>query len=272
MGTMLQDWRNSRRRIGALVLRHIYILRGSWPRILELAYWPLMQMFVWGYITVFLRENSSWVAQAAGVLISGVLLWDVLFRANLGFAISFLEEVWSRNLGQLFISPLRPVELVAALMTMSVIRTVLSVLPAALLSLPIFDVWVFGLGLPLIAFFVNLLVMGWCVGMVVSALVLRFGMGAEGICWAAVFIFAPVSGVYYPIAVLPEWLQLISWCLPSAYVFEGMRAVLFEDLFRSDYFLAACGLNALYLAFAGAYFLYVVYVARVRGLLLQQGE
>jgi ABC-2 type transport system permease protein len=219
MGTFLHDWRESRQQNGALVPRHIYILRGSCPRILELAYWPLMQMFVWGYITLFLRENSSWVARAAGVLISGVLLWDVLFRANLGFAISFLEEMWSRNFGQLFISPLRPFELVAALMTMSAIRTALSVLSAALLSLPIFDVWVFGLGLPLIAFFANLLVMGWCVGMVVSAIVLRFGMGAEGFCWAAVFIFAPVGDVYYPIAVLPEWLQMISWCLPSAYVF-----------------------------------------------------
>ena len=262
----------SLRRVAAMVRRHVYVLRGSWARLLELMYWPLMQMLMWGFITVFLREQSSWVAQGAGVLISAMLLWDVLFRANLGFAVSFLEEMWSRNFGQLFISPLRPAELVASLMVMSLIRTLIAILPAAVLSMVFFDVWVFSLGPPLIAFFANLLVMGWCVGLVVSAIVLRHGMGAEGICWAAVYLFAPVSGVYYPIDILPAWLQPVAWALPSSYVFEGMRAVLFDHAFRVDYLLRAAGLNMLYLALSAAFFLYTVHVAREKGLLLQQGE
>ena len=262
----------SLRRIAAMVRRHVYVLRGSWARLLELMYWPLMQMLMWGFITVFLSEQSSWVAQGAGVLISAMLLWDVLFRANLGFAVPFLEEMWSRNFGQLFISPLRPGELVASLMVMSLIRTLIAILPAAVLSMVFFDVWVFSLGPPLIAFFANLLVMGWSVGLVVSAIVLRHGMGAEGICWAAVYLFAPVSGVYYPIAILPAWLQPVAWALPSSYVFEGMRAVLFDNVFRVDYLLGAAGLNVFYLAVAVAFFLYTVHVAREKGLLLQQGE
>lgn len=262
----------SMRRIGAMVIRHLYVLRGSWPRLLELAYWPLMQMFLWGFITLFLLQNTSWVAQASGVLVSAMLLWDSLFRANLGVAVSFLEEMWSRNFGQLFVSPLRPSEYAVSLMIMSLIRTVLGITPAALLCLPFFDVWPFSIGLPLLAFFANLLVMGWSVGLVVSALVLRFGMGAEGICWAAAYIFAPVSGVYYPISVLPGWLRPISWSLPSSYVFEGMRGVLFDHVFRWDYFAWSVGLNVLYLGLALAFFLRIVHVARQRGLLLQQGE
>ncbi|MFQ5618487.1 MAG: ABC transporter permease [Rhodospirillales bacterium] len=260
------------RRIGAMILRNLYVLRRSWPRILELAYWPLMQMLLWGFITVFFVQHSSWVAQAAGVLISAVLLWDVLFRANLGVSLPFTEEMWARNLGQLFVSPLRVHEMVASMLIMSFIRTLISVTPAAFLALPLYDVWVFKLGPPLITFFANLLVMGWSVGLVASALVLRYGLGAESLCWLGVFLFAPLSGIYYPIDSLPGWLQPLAWALPSAHVFEGMRSVLFDGIFRVDLFFGALALNVLYMALAGAFFLYMAHVARQRGLLLQQGE
>jgi ABC-2 type transport system permease protein len=213
------------RRVSAILLRHLYVLRRSWPRILDLAYWPTVQMILWGFITVFFREHSTWVAEAAAVLISAVLLWDVLFRSNLGLSLSFLEEMWARNLAQLFISPLRPSELVTAVSLMSLIRTLIGVTPAALLALPLFDVWVFALGFPLIAFFTNLLVLGWSVGLVVSAAVLRLGLSAENLAFVAIFAIAPLSGIYYPIETLPGWLQPVAWALPSAYVFEGMRAV-----------------------------------------------
>ncbi len=266
------DFAFSWRRIWAVMLRHLYVMRRSVPRLLELAYWPTMQMMLWGFITLFFVSHSSWVAEAAGVLISAVLLWDILFRSNLGVSLTFMEEMWARNLGQLFVSPLRPHEMIAALMIMSLIRTVISVTPAALLALPLYDVWVFQLGPPLIAFFANLLVFGWCIGLIVSALVLRFGLGAESLAWVAIFAVQPFSGVYYPIATLPEWLQIVSWCLPSAYVFEGMRAVLFEGHFRIDLFLGAVGLNIVFILATSAFFLVTFRTARRRGLLLQQGE
>ena len=116
------------RRIGAMVLRHAYLLRTSWPRIFELMYWPTIQMILWGFITRFLLTNSSYIAQAAGLLVSAVLLWDVLFRGQLGFSLSFLEEVWSRNLGNLSVSPLRPSEFLFSLMAMSLLRTLIGTL------------------------------------------------------------------------------------------------------------------------------------------------
>ncbi len=260
------------RRILAVFLRHVYVLRRSWPRILDMAYWPTVQMVLWGFITQFFMGHSSWVAQAAGVLISAVLLWDILFRANLGVSLTFLEEMWSRNFGQLFVSPLRPIEMVMGMTLLSFVRTLIGVLPAALLALPLFDVWVFSLGLPLAAFFANLLVFGWSIGLLVSAAVLRLGLGAENLAWVAIFAVAPISGIYYPIDTLPPWLQPVAWALPSSYVFEGMRAVLFDGDFRWDLFYKAVALNALHFAAAVGFFLYMFRVARQRGLLLQQGE
>jgi len=262
----------SARRAQAMALRYAFILRASWPRILELAYWPLMQMVLWGFISEFLLTNSTWVAQAAGVLIAAVLLWDVLFRGQLGFSISFLEEMWSRNLPNLFVTPLRPLEFVIALIAMSLIRTLIGVIPAALLAIAFYHYSVFDLGLPLIAFFFNLMMLGWSVGLVITAIILRHGLGAESLAWMAMFALAPLSGVFYPVSTLPGWLQAVSWALPSSYVFEGMRAILFEGVFHGGYMLWALGLNLLYLALAGAFFLHTFHIARRDGLLLRLGE
>ncbi|HEY9163213.1 MAG TPA: ABC transporter permease [Magnetovibrio sp.] len=260
------------RRIMALLLRHLYVLRRSWPRLLELAYWPMIQMVLWGFVTKFFLGHSTWVAEAAGVLISAVLLWDVLFRANLGVSLPFIEEMWSRNLAQLFVSPLRDSEMVASLVLMSLIRTLISVTPAALLALPFYDVWVFDLGIGLLAFFTNLLVFGTVIGITVAALVLRYGLGAESLCWLGIFLLAPVSAIYYPVDALPAWLQWVALALPSAHTFEGMRGVLFNQGFAWDHFMWAVGLNGVYLSLATAFFLRMMKVAREKGLLLSQGE
>ena len=259
-------------RISAMVLRYAFVMRSSWPRLLELVYWPAMQMVLWGFIAQFLMTNSSWVTQAAGLLIAAVLLWDVLFRGQLGVSLTFFEEMYSRNLGHLFVSPLRPHELVSAMLFVSLVRTLIGVGGAALLAIPLYHYSVFELGLPLVSFFANLLIFAWSVGLLVSALVLRYGLGAENLAWAMIFAIAPVSGVYYPIDILPEWLQGIAAALPSSHVFEGMRAVLIERLFEWDRFWYALGLNAAYLALGVAIFLRTFHSARRHGWLLHIGE
>jgi ABC-2 type transport system permease protein len=128
------------------------------------------------------------------------------------------------------------------------------------------------MGLPLLGFFANLMIMGWAVGLLVAALVLRYGLGAESIAWIAIFAVAPVSGIYYPIATLPSWLQPVAWLLPSSHVFEGMRAVLLEHIFRGDFMLYAVLLNGLYLSIGIGLFLYTFQIARRQGLLFQLGE
>ena len=259
-------------RITAMVLRYTYLLRGSWPRLLELAYWPTMQMIIWGFITQFFMGHSSWVAEAVGVLLAAVLLWDVVFRSQLGVSICFLEEMWSRNLGHLFVSPLRPHELSLSLMIMALIRTLIGVLPAMLLAIPLYHYSIFTLGLPLLAFFVGLMIMGWSLGLIIVGLILRLGLGAESLAWVAIFAFAPISGIYYPIETLPAWLQPIAWATPAAYVFEGMRSVMFDGVFRWDLWFGAMAVNAVYLSLATLSILFAFRAARQRGLLLQQGE
>src|SRR5216110_2971449 len=129
----------SAQRISAMMLRHWYLLRSSWPRLLDLIYWPTVQMVTWGFLQYYIATNAGFFARAGGTFIGAVLLWDILFRGQLGFSISFLEEMWARNLGNLMMSPLKPIEFLISLMIMSLIRLAIGVIPMTLLALFFFD-------------------------------------------------------------------------------------------------------------------------------------
>lgn len=260
-------------RVAAVFLRHFYLMTSSWPRVLELVYWPTVQVVLWGFITLWLTREDTVLAHAGGLFLSAVLLWDTFFRSQLGVSVSFLEEMWARNLGHLFVSPLRPWELVVAMFAMSFVRTMIGVGGAALLAIPIhgFDITQ-AFGPLLVLFFAGNLLFGWALGLVISGLVLRLGLGAESLAWALVFLIQPVSAVYYPLDVLPGWLQAIGAALPPAHVFEGMRALLLENRFDGRELLLAFALDAFWMAVAATAFLLLFASARRRGLILQVGE
>ena len=264
--------RVSAARVGAVMLRHFYLMRSSWPRLLELIYWPLVQMLMWGFLQTYLNQQSGFIAAAGGTLIGAILLWDVLVRGQLGLSVSFLEEMWSRNMANLLISPLGPGEFVAALMAMSLIGLVVSIVPVTLLAIWFFGFNLWGLGFGLAAFFANLLLSGWAVGIVVSGLILRNGLGAEGLAWTLMFLILPLCAVFYPVTVLPAFLQPVAWALPPTYVFEGMRAILIDHTFRVDLMVEALVINAGFITVAIFVFLRLVDSARRIGSLMAIGE
>jgi ABC-2 type transport system permease protein len=259
-------------RVGAMVLRYWYLLKGSWPRMLELAYWPAMNLVMWGFLQTFLAQTTNVFAQAGGVLVGSVLLWELMFRGQLGFTISFFEEMWSRNFGHLMVTPLRPSEFVAALVSMSIIRTIIGMTPALAIAIWFFGFNLFDLGIVLIAFFANLVVFGWAVALVVTGIILRNGLGAESLAWAVPFIFVPLCGIYYPVTVMPDWLEAIALCLPPTYVFEGMRSILFDQVIDWSRLAFAAGLNIIYFCVGYAIFMMFLRAAKERGMLLTIGE
>jgi ABC-2 type transport system permease protein len=262
----------SARRISAMMLRHWYLLRSSWPRLLDLIYWPTVQMVTWGFLQYYIASNAGFFARAGGTFIGAVLLWDILFRGQLGFSISFLEEMYSRNLGNIMMSPLRPFEFIISLMVISVVRLSIGAVPVTFLAIAFFGFNLFGFGLALVAFFFNLMLTGWAIGIFVSGLILRNGMGAENLAWSVMFLLMPLACVYYPVATLPDWLQPVAWLLPPTYVFEGMRALVIDKVFRPDLMIDALALNAVLFA-AGAFgFLKLLQSARRHGSLMQSGE
>jgi len=262
----------SLRRIGALVRRYMYLLRSSGVRIVELIYWPFLQMLTWGFLQKYLASTDNPYAQAAGVLIGSVLLWDILFRSKIGFSTTFIEEMWSRNLGSLLTSPLRPFELVAALSLWSIIRLSVGMVPVAIAAFIIFGFNLLDLGLALVAFFFVLVLTSWSLGLVAAGVILRYGLGAEELAWSMAFLLLPLCCVYYPVAILPDWLQPVALALPPTHVFEGMRSILLHNTFDPADLWWALGLNAIYLAAGYATFSWFLNSARENGTLLQLGE
>jgi ABC-2 type transport system permease protein len=260
----------SARRVRAMVRRHAYLYLKSWPRIVSTMYYPTVTMVLWAFITIYLRPTANFLQDAPGFFIGAVLLWDVLYRGQLGVSITFIEEMYSRNLGNLFVSPLRLGEFITGQLTLSVVRALIGVGGASVFAYLLFRYSIFSFGFALIAFFVLLIAFSWAIGLAVSAIILRAGLGAEEIAWAAIFLVAPVSGVYYP--VLPEWLQWIAAALPTAHVFEGMRALLLQHEFRWDHFWWGAGLDVVYYAIGVLMFRGAVAKARERGTLMQIGE
>lgn len=260
------------RRIRAILRRHGYLILRSPARIVSMMYYPTVTMVVWGFVTLYLAPTNNFLRDAPGFFIGAVLLWDLLFRGQLGVSLTFIEEFYARNLGNLFVAPLTLPEYIVGQLTISLFRALIGVGGACLFAFLVFHYSIFSIGLPLAAFFTTLVVFGWAIGLAMSGVILRIGLGGEELAWAAVFILAPISGVYYPIGVLPSWLQAVASAVPSSHVFEGMRSVLIQGIFRWDHFWIAWALNAVYLALGVAIFGWAMRDARGRGTLLQMGE
>jgi len=260
------------RRVLGMVLRYWYVIRSSWPRTAELIYWPLVQMLMWGFLQSYLAERSGFAANAAGLFIGGVLLWDILVRSQLGFAVAFLEEVWSRNLGHLMMSPLRPNELVISLILVSLLKLGVAMVPVALLAYLFFGFNLLSLGLAFAAFFANLVIMSWSLGLVSTGAVIRWGMGAESFAWLVVFALMPLCCVYYPVSTLPGWLHPLAYALPPTYVFEGLRALVLHQTFEAGLMARALALNVVYFVLALGVFHHFLRSARINGSLVQMGE
>ena len=265
--------RLSLRRIWGLMFRHLALYRRSWPRLVELAYWPVLQMSIWGFTaSFFAQRGGSSAAMIGGAVMGGVLLWEVALRSQMGMSITFLEEIWSRNLGHVFVSPLRPWELVAALIGMSMLRMLAGVIPAILLAWALYAFNLFSVGPVLVLFFANLMIMGWAVALGVVSLILRHGAGAEALAWSVLFGITPFSAVFYPVSVLPHVAREIAFIVPASHVFEGMRAVLLNGAAPWGELGWAAGLNLVWLGGAALIFRRQFQVARIRGALISIGE
>jgi len=259
-------------RIYGLFLRHFYLITRSFPRILDLIYWPTIQITLWGFISNFFAEYSSYYNGAIGVILSCAVLYDFLFRTSIGFNMLFLEEIWSRNFTNLFIAPMKISEIIISLFVTALIRALIGLVPAILLTSPLFGISLLNLGLPLAFLFLSLYIFGITLGLIVSAGLLRFGPSFENIAWSTMFLLAPFGCIYYPVETLPSFFQSIAYGLPLVYIFEETRNILINGAINYSNILNALYLNGLYLFISISIFYYSFEKARDKGTLINMGE
>ncbi len=259
-------------RIFGLFLRHFFLIKGSLPRILDLIYWPTIQIILWGFISKFFSTYSDYYNNTVGVILTCAILYDFLFRSSISFNMLFLEEIWSRNFTNLFIAPLKISEIITSLVATALIRTLIGLVPAILITSPLFGISILELGMPLFFLFLSLYIFGITLGLFVSSGLLRYGPAFENIAWSSLFLLAPLGCIYYPIEILPEVFQNIARGLPLVYIFEEARSILVTNVVNYENIKNAFMLNSLYL-FLGIFLFYYSFAqARKKGSLINIGE
>ena len=259
-------------RMFALSIRHLYLIKGSFPRILDLIYWPTIQIILWGFISKFFTMYSDYYTNTIGVILSCAILYDFLFRSSISFNMLFLEEIWSRNFTNLFVAPLKISEIIIALTFTALIRTLIGIVPAIILMSPLFGVSILNMGPALLLLFLSLYMFGTTLGILVTSGLLRFGPAFENTAWSSLFLLAPLGCVYYPLSILPEWLQYVSKFLPLVYVFEEARSILINSVISYENIFKALLLNLFYFVIAIIIFYFSFYGARKKGTLVNMGE
>jgi ABC-2 type transport system permease protein len=212
-------------RVRAVARRHAYVLLRSPHRLFDVVLWPLVDVLLFGSLGVFISRGNAG-AIAFGYLLSGIVLWHVVYQSQIALSTGFLEETWSRNLLNLMVTPLREVEYAGGVVLFGMVKLVMGVGVVALTALGFYAFNVSHLGVGLIPIIAILLVVGWVIALFVIGLVLRFGTGAEALAWGILFVVMPLSGVFYPVAALPWFLRPIAQALPTTHAFAAGRALI----------------------------------------------
>lgn len=254
----------------ALLSRYILLYTRNPVRFFELFFWPIVQLLVWGFVSTSVQSQAGHgLAGFVPSLIGAVILWDALFRSQQGVAISFLEDVWTRNLLNIFAAPVRLTEYVAAACSVGILRVAITAVVLVVIAWITYSFNLLQFQLPLIAWYANLMLFGWALGIVSIALIVKWGHGAESLAWAIPFMIQPFAAVFYRVQDLPVWMQYVAKAMPPAHVFEGMRAVMAGKPLDWHELAIAFALNAGYLVLVGILFARTLASAREKGNLVK---
>jgi ABC-2 type transport system permease protein len=212
-------------RVLAISRRQAYVLQRAPQRWFDVVVWPVVDAILFGAIGVYFGQQAGTAAAGAAFLLAGIILFHVVFQAELSVATGFLEETWSRNLLNLMVTPMTELEYGAGVALFGLVKLAIGVTVVSLVALAAFAFEITSLGLALIPLVAVLLVVGWSVALIVIGLILRVGQGAEILTWGFIALLLPLSGIFYPVDALPDVLQPIAELLPTTHVFAAAQDV-----------------------------------------------
>lgn len=254
-------------RIYAIVLRNLYTFRRNYDRWFDAFYWSIMDLVIWGITTNYIGHLNPSYAKITIIVISGITFWFIVTRSQYETNVALLEDIWSRNMLNIFISPLKFFEWIIGVVVIGVIKAIITFTVASCVAFVLYKVQIvsFGLWIPLLI--VSLLMTGWWVSFLITAAILRYGSRIQTFAWTLIVLLAPFSGIYYPISTLPKWAQVISQFLPTTYVFTSIRDLVLTGKVDPMNIVISFLLNFVYICI-GISLLYIGYKKLVeRGML-----
>lgn len=258
--------KQSLNRIYAVILRHLRPTFRDPMRYLDMFYWPLLDTFLFGFTSAGLLKNQSDASQMMLMVLTGLVMWQIVFRSNLEVTRNLLEEIWHQNVMNLFATPLKLFEWAIAVMILGVMQNIWTVIFGFSIVSLLYGLNILAVGWLIVPFGLSLLCTGWFVGFTSSAIILLLGRRVEMLAWSVGWLLAPFSAVFYAVDVLPMWAQKIAWLLPTTYIFEGMRSYVVTGKTPLWELGMSFGLNAFYASLAFVVFAAMFEVSRNRGL------
>lgn len=234
-------------RIYAIILRFMYLFRHSLDRLSDAFYWPTLDLLLWGITSSYFRSYLPQTSQIVLIILGGILLWIIVWRGQYEITVGILEDLWNRNLVNIFVSPLKFSEWVVSLVTLGIIKAIISFSFGILVAFVLYKIKIFSYGLYLIPLSLLLIMTGWWMGFFIAGLILRYGTKIQTLAWTAPWIISPFSAIYYPVSSLPEWAQTVALLIPTSYVFEGAREVIEKGTLDPNKLYISLLLNSIYI-------------------------
>ena len=256
-------------RVNALLIRHLYLYQRSLPRLMDVFFWPILELLLWGFLSVYLQKLNLTNLNVVTILIGAIIFWDLMSQSQRAISTAFLEEVWERNLLNIFVTPLRISEFLLSSVLIGAVRIVGVGIVMAGLAMLLYHFNIFGFGFYLILFVANLLIFGWTLGLFTTGIILRFGTAAQVLAFGFIFLIQPFSAVFYPVSVLPPAVRYIAYALPSTHVFEGMRTVIATGALPVNQLMWALATNFVYLILVLWFFSRMFARVKEKGMLMK---
>jgi ABC-2 type transport system permease protein len=215
---------------------------------MDIFYWPVMDLVLWGFLSYYIEKLNLGNVNFVTIFLGSIILWSIFHQAQQSISVAFLEEVWEKNLLNIFVTPLTIMEFLFSTLFLGVVKIFLVTIVLAVLAYIMYAFNFFVLGFTLIPFLINLLVFGWVLGLFTMAVIMRFGTSAQVLAFGFIFILQPFCAVFYPVSALPHTIQFVSYLIPSTYVFEGMREVLATGILPMQSVVLGAVWNLFYLA------------------------
>jgi ABC-2 type transport system permease protein len=253
------------RRIWSVFLRYFYTFF-KLDQMSELFYWPAIDIVIWGMTTLWIQQQGGGVPHIALAVLTAIVFWDIVWRGNYEVSLNMLLEFYNRNLVNLFSTPLKIGEWICGVMMVGLFKISVSLAFGSVLVYILYALNVYTIGWLFLPYALCLVLSGWVIGFMTCGLIVYYGQRFQALAWISAYFFTPFSAVYYPVYALPEWGQAIAWCLPTTYIFEGMRQVLYTNSFSMSLFGTAVALSLLYLFFAILFFWWMFEKSREKGL------
>ena len=256
-------------RVKGLFMRHLYLYPRSIPRLMDVFFWPILELLMWGFLSLYLERLNLGNINIVSLFLGAMIFWEFLSRSQNAVSVAFLEDVWERNILNVFVAPVEISEFLTSTLLLGLVRIGMTGILLSILSFLFYHFNIFQFGIYTVPFLINLLIFGWVLGLFTTGIILRFGTSAQVLAFGLIFLIQPFSAVFYPVSALPHAIQWFSYTLPSTYVFEGMRKVISVGTLPLHDILLSFGINIIYIAVVIFFFYRMFAQVKIQGKLLK---